>query len=117
MDSNITTIYDFPDYGLGGSTGNEADYGLFKTPTLRNWAYSSPYMHDGRFMTMEEVIEFHSSGLKNSPNLDVIMLKDGKIQNGGLQMTPQEKSDLLAFLLTLNDTVFLNNPAYSNPFE
>ena len=48
-------------------------------------------MHDGRFTTMEEVIEFHSSGLKTSPNLDVIMLKDGKIQNGGLQMTPQEK--------------------------
>ena len=74
-------------------------------------------MHDGRFTTMEQVVEFHSSDLKNSPNLDVIMLKDGKIQNGGLQMTPQEKSDLLAFLQTLNDTVFLNNPAYSNPFE
>ena len=117
LDSNIISIYDFADYGLGGITGNEESYGLFKTPSLRNWAYSPPYMHDGRFTTMEEVVEFHSTGLKTSPNLDVIMLKDGKIQNGGLQMTTEEKSDLLAFLQTLNDTAFLNNTAYSNPFE
>lgn len=75
-------------------------------------------MHDGRFKTLEEVVEFYNSGVKaNSPNLAPIM-KDGGSGTGiadGLNLTPQEKSDLIAFLKALTDDTFLTDPAFSDP--
>lgn len=99
----------FNDNGLGKVTGNPADNGKFKTPTLRNLVFTAPYMHDGRFMTIDQVIEHYSTGLKNSPTIDPLMKKVG---NGGAQLTPTEKADLKAFLLTLTDSSFNNNPNY-----
>lgn len=99
----------FTDNGLGDVTGNPADNGKFKTPTLRNLAFTAPYMHDGRFNTLDEVIEHYSTGLQNSATIDPLMKK---VSNGGVNLTPQEKADLKAFLLTLTDSSFLTNPAY-----
>ncbi len=102
------------DTGLEKYTGRKRDIGKFKTPTLRNLAFSAPYMHDGRFQTLEEVIDFYSEGLNNSSTIDPLMKN---VKKGGVRLTKKEKADLISFLNTLNDTSFITNPAYSNPFE
>ena len=96
----------FSDLGLGGVSGNAADNGKFKTPTLRNLIFTPPYMHDGRFSTIEDVIEHYSSGLQYSPTIDPLMKN---VTNGGAQLTNQEKLDLKAFLVTLTDSSFVQN--------
>lgn len=93
-------------------TGSVSDIGLFKTPTLRNVALTAPYMHDGRFKTLEEVIEHYNSGVKHSSTLDPIMTKPSK--QYGLGLTDLEKASLVAFLKTLTDTGFINNPMLQN---
>ena len=100
------------DLGLGAVTGNPADNGKFKTPSLRNLVFTAPYMHDGRFKTIDEVLEHYSTGVKMSPTIDPDMQFAGQ---GGVQMTPQEKADLKAFLLSLTDSSFINNPDYQAP--
>ena len=103
----------FTDTGLNEVTGDPNDIGKFKTPTLRNVVYTSPYMHDGRFETLEEVIDFYSEGLKFSPTIDPLMKN---VNQGGVQLTQEEKENLIAFIKTLTDTTFINNPDFSNPF-
>lgn len=93
-------------------TGNTRDIGAYKATTLRNIDYTGPYMHDGRFSTLEEVLEFYSSGLVWSPYVHPLM---HKIADGGAELIPQEKTDVLNFIRTLEDTVFLTNPDYANP--
>jgi len=94
----------FTDLGLGKITNNASDNAKFKTPTLRNIEFSAPYMHDGRFSTLEEVVEHYNSGGEYSLTVDPLMKKLGV----GLQLTNQEKADLVAFLKTLTDTDFLD---------
>ncbi len=109
------TLADFNDIGLGGVTNDPTDYGKFKVPTLLNIALTGPYMHDGRFATLEEVIEFYNSGInENSPNIAPELLQDSLAF--GLNMTQQDKDDLLAFLNSLTDNDMKNNPAYASPF-
>jgi len=103
----------FTDIGLADVTGNNNDIGRFKTPTLRNMVFTAPYMHDGRFATIEEVIDFYSEGLKFSPTIDPLMKN---VDQGGVNLTEEEKTDLIAFLMTLTDSSFNTNPDYSNPF-
>jgi cytochrome c peroxidase len=93
-------------------TGNAQDIGTYKAPTLRNLVFRAPYMHDGRFATIDEVIDFYSSGLVWSPSISPLM---HHIAAGGVQLLPSEKSDLKAFLLTLTDSTFVVNPSYSKP--
>ena len=95
----------FTDLGLGKITHNASDNGKFKTPTLRNIEFSAPYMHDGRFSTLEEVVEHYNSGGEYSSTVDPLMKKLGV----GLQLTNQEKQDLVAFLKTLTDTDFISS--------
>ncbi len=102
-----------PDLGRAEITGNSFDVGKFKTPTLRNLAFTAPYMHDGRFATLDDVIDFYSSGLISSPTIDPLMQLIGQ---GGSQLTPPEKADLKAFLLSLTDSTILNNPNFQSPF-
>ena len=97
--------------GLGAVTGDEFDYGKFKTPTLINIAETAPYMHDGRFQTLEEVVDHYSSNIRWSPTLDPL------IRPNGFQLTDDEKRDLVAFMKTLTDEDFLTNPDFANPFE
>ncbi len=103
---------DFTDLGLGNITGDPADNGKFKTPSLRNLKFTAPYMHDGRFETLEEVINHYSEGLVNSPTIDPLMKS---VNKGGVQLTENEKTDLKAFLLSLSDDEFINNPSFQKP--
>lgn len=100
------------DLGVGGVTGLSTDIGKFKPPTLRNIELSAPYMHDGRFQTLEEVVEFYNSGVnQSSPNISPLMLKANR-PGGSLNLTDQEKADLVAFLKTLTDEQFISNPEF-----
>ena len=104
------------DLGLGGLTGFSYDVGKFKVPTLRNIAASAPYMHDSRFATLEEVLNFYATGVHTEiSNLDGHMLP---WQFGNVQLTlqdPQNQHDLVAFLHALTDSTFLTNPAFAQP--
>ncbi|HOI31392.1 MAG: cytochrome c peroxidase [Bacteroidales bacterium] len=93
-------------------TGDPMHKGAYKAPTLRNISLSSPYMHDGRFATLDEVIDFYSHQVKWSDQIDPLM---HHVLRGGVQLTPSEKADLIAFIATLHDENFLTNPAYSKP--
>jgi len=108
---SVADLNSFKDLGLGAITGKVFDNGKFRAPTLRNIALTAPYMHDGRFQTLEEVIDHYNEGVHYSDNVDPLLLKPG-----GLGLSAQNKKDLLAFLHTLTDTAFVNNPAYQSPF-
>jgi cytochrome c peroxidase len=100
------------DIGYEDVTGKNSDRAKFRTPTLRNIEFSSPYMHDGRFSTLEEVIDFYSDSVKFSSTLDPVMSANANSFN----WTPLEKLQLLAFLKTLSDTSFINNPDFGTPW-
>ena len=102
----------FSDLGRGGVTGNSNDDGKFKVPTLRNIAYSGPYMHDGRFNTLDEVIDHYSHGISMSSTIDPLI--EYAFQ-GGVQLDAGQKSLLKQFLLTLTDESFINNPDFQEP--
>ena len=104
-----SSFYDFKDYGRGEATMHPIDNGKFKATTLRNIKYSAPYMHDGRFKTLDEVFDHYGGGVKNAPN------RDRNLQNEPI--TPFYRKALLAFIETFEDTTFLNNPEFKNPFE
>jgi cytochrome c peroxidase len=89
--------------------------GAFKIPTLRNIALTAPYMHDGRFQTLQQVIEHYNSGVKNHPNLSP-QLKDPSGNPQQLNLTQGQKQALAAFLRTLTDPNILNNQKWSDPF-
>jgi len=93
-------------------TKNEQDIGAYRAPSLRNCMVSPPYMHDGRFKTMDEILDFYNFGLQNSPYVHPLM---HKIEQGGAYLTPLQISDLKAFLNTLTDNEFLTNPKFSKP--
>lgn len=102
----------FTDIGLMSRTNSLDDKGKFKVPSLRNIGITAPYMHDGRFMTLEQVIEHYNSGVVESTTLD----PDMHVYENGLGLTQQEKDDLLAYLLTFTDSSMLSNPAFSDPY-
>lgn len=100
------------DAGREAVTSNPHDRGKFKTPTLRNVALTAPYMHDGRFNTLEEVVAFYSEGLQSSPTVDPLMKN---VAQGGIQLSPTQQADLVAFLRTLTDAEFVNNTKFADP--
>ena len=102
----------FTDNGLGIITGDPLDNGKFKSPSLRNLAYSAPYMHDGRFETLDEVINHYSEGLVFSETIDPLMKA---IAEGGVHLTDEDKADLKAFLLSLSEPGFTTNPDFQDP--
>jgi len=102
----------FTDLGRGAITGNSGDNGKFKVPTLRNIALSAPYMHDGRFATLDEVIEHYSTGIHMSSTIDPLI---EYASQGGVQLDAQEKDLLKKFLNTLTDYNFINNPDFKDP--
>lgn len=99
------------DLGLGAITGDPADNGKFKSPSLRNLAYTAPYMHDGRFTTLEAVINHYSDGLKPSTTIDPLMKK---VNQGGVKLSTQDKLDLKLFLLTLSDETLIHSMSLKN---
>ncbi len=99
----------FDDRGRGDFTGDPNQFGQFKSPSLRNLAYTAPYMHDGRFATLEEVVNHYSEGLVYSDTIDPLMKA---VDVGGVALSETDKADLVAFLLSLSDPSFINNPAF-----
>lgn len=104
----VADLTAFTDPGRGAINGNVYDNGKFRVPSLRNIELTAPYMHDGRFQTLEQVIDSYSQGghgVENEdPNIRAFPLSD------------QDKQDMIAFLRTLTDTAFVNNPKFKSPF-
>jgi cytochrome c peroxidase len=104
------------DHGRQDFTKLVDDRGRFRVPTLRNIALTAPYMHDGRFWTLEEVIDHYSDHVKQSetvsPFIAEVSNESGRI---GLILTKQEKQDLISFLKMLTDEDFITNPEFSDP--
>jgi cytochrome c peroxidase len=99
----------FPDPGRGGVSGRKFDNGMFRVPTLRNIELTAPYMHDGRFATLDEVIDHYISGGHFAENINPNVRR--------LKLSKDHKADLIAFLKTLTDTTFIHNPAFADPFK
>jgi len=104
--SNASVYEDAGRYLL---TSRDSDIGKFKTPTLRNIALTAPYMHNGSYQTLDEVIRNYNAGGKGHPNADILMRPLG--------LSEQDISDLIQFLNSLTDTSFIRNPEFSDPFN
>ncbi|WP_065187365.1 MbnH family di-heme enzyme [Shewanella woodyi] len=112
--------YPEKDRGLAEITINPMDDGRFRAPSLRNIALTAPYMHDGSVATLEEVLEIYAAGGRNITDGDY--QGDGRLNPlkspfiKGFTLTDKEKEQLLAFLHSLTDEEFINNPAFSDPW-
>lgn len=100
-------LLSFKDLGKGGVTGQIAENGKMRAPTLRNVLLTAPYMHDGSLATFDDVLNHYNGNGKNSPN------KDPLIRN--IQLTSFHKRALIAFINTLTDTSYLSNPLLQRP--
>jgi cytochrome c peroxidase len=126
------------DPGLGRVTGKAEDRGKFRAPSLRNVELTGPYMHDGRFQTLEQVVQFYSNRVLAHPNLDQVLRNDAgkqgwgqaagtpapvdltmgaaQPQRLGVPMSSRERADLVSFLKTLTDWELVRDPRFSDPF-
>jgi len=112
--SGLDIIYE--DKGVGSVTLNTDDNGKFKVPSLRNIEVTYPYMHDGRFETLEEVIDFYSTNIQPHPNLtEKLKNLDGTPKQ--FNFSNSDRKNLVDFLETLTDHELLMNPKYSDPFK
>lgn len=122
---NFYTTDDFKDIGLdnnykdlgrGAVTTASIDNGKFRTPSLRNVELTAPYMHDGRFKTLDDVLEHYSHNIQNSPNLNAQFREpDGTPKQ--LNISDMDKQALIAFLKTTTDYTLITDPKFSNPFK
>jgi cytochrome c peroxidase len=113
---NIGLDYPVQDKGIGVISGNARDNGSFKIPNLRNIALTAPYMHDGRFASLDQVLEHYSHGIKADPNLDQ-RLKAPSGQPIRMNISDNDKKALIAFLNTLTDYDMISDAKLSNPFK
>jgi cytochrome c peroxidase len=111
-DIGLEAIY--TDKGVGALQPNSD--GMFKVPNLKNVALTAPYMHDGRFATLDAVLNHYSENIQPSANLDW-SLRDNDGGAVKLNLTTTEKSDLIAFLKTMTDHQLVTDPKFSNPFK
>lgn len=112
LDNTYSDAHEALAWGRGRISEKPEDMGKYKTPTLRNIALTAPYMHDGRYRSLEEVLEHYRTGVKPSATLDSRLQQNG---SAGIAMTEEEKTKIIQFLQTLTDPVFTNNPAFSAP--
>jgi cytochrome c peroxidase len=108
--------FPYVDLGVGGITGVAAQDGLFKVPSLRNIALTAPYMHDGRFTNLAQVVEFYNSGVVSNANLSPPLRAPGGAPLR-LNLTTAQKAALVAFLNTLTDTNLVSDAKLSDPFN
>lgn len=108
LDSRFPTDWENPRQGRYRITLDTADLGKYKTPSLRNLAFTAPYMHDGRFSTLEQVLDHYQNGIQSSPSLDTLLTE-------GIRLNASERRALIAFLKTLNDHAFVRNPDFAAP--
>jgi cytochrome c peroxidase len=105
------------DIGREKITGEAYDRGRFRVVTLRNIALTAPYMHDGRFNTLEQVLDHYSDHLQQSPTLSPFLhITRGKDGNTGLCLDSRQQKDIIAFLHMLTDSSFITDKRFSNPF-
>jgi cytochrome c peroxidase len=102
----------YDDIGRDSITHLEADRGKFRVPSLRNVELTSPYMHDGRFATLKEVLQHYNSGVKHHTNLDPELQRNGRL---GITLTTKEQDQLIAFLKTLTDKEFVSDKRFQAP--
>jgi cytochrome c peroxidase len=114
--ANIGLDAAYNDNGLQNVTGNQSDAGKFKIPSLRNLTHTAPYMHDGRFNSLDDVMEHYSEGMANHPNLDP-RLKGENGEAPSMNISDHEKKAIIAFLHTLSDNSIVSDPKFSNPFK
>lgn len=114
MNNGLDIEADQDDIGREEVTGDPTDKAKFKVTSLRNIELTAPYMHDGRFKTLEEVVRHYNNGIKLSPTVDPALEYTTQT---GLMLSEQDISDLVAFLKTLTDQELLNDERYSDPFE
>jgi len=105
----------YTDMGLGALTGNPGDRGTFRVPNLANVALTAPYMHDGRYATLEDVIDHYSNNIQSSPNLDTLLKRDGGAMV--MNISAREKKCMVAFLKTLTDYSITVDEKFANPFK
>lgn len=113
MNNGLDTDDEFTDGGRFQVTNNPRDRAKFKTPSLRNIALTAPYMHDGRFTTLEEVVRHYNTGVKQSSTVEFLLQYN--LQPGGLRMTDQDVQDIVAFLHTLTDHEYVREQEYARP--
>lgn len=118
IEKNVADYTQFPDKGRGAFTGNTVDNGMFRAPGLRNIMLSAPYMHDGRFKTIEEVLDHYGSGGTYSPGISDFIRQVGLANGNGTftGLSGDDKKLIIKFLHTLTDTAFINNPDIKSPF-
>lgn len=112
LDNTYPNDFEAVAWGRGRISDDENDKGKYKTPSLRNVALTAPYMHDGRFKTLDEVLEHYNSGVKQSPTLDPLLQKNS---TPGISLTATEKTRIIQFLQTLTDNSFTSNPDFLAP--
>ncbi len=127
INANIGLENDYSDKGIGLISGNLQDNGKFKVPSIRNIAVTGPYMHDGRFATLNEVLDHYDQNIINHPNLDFRLKNHGNGYDDAAPGNPDEpvnfrfdandKEALIAFFNTLTDEKLLTESKYSNPFN
>ena len=105
------------DAGIGGVINDPLQVGNFKVPSLKNIEFTAPYMHDGRFATLEEVIDHYNTGVQPHPNLSSQLRNPADSTPVRLNLTPGQQSALVAFLKTLSDRSITNDDKFSNPFK
>ena len=106
----------YEDKGIGGRLNKSELFGVFKIPFLRNIELTAPYMHDGRFATLEEVVDHYSEGVMNHQNLsDELRNEDGTPRN--LNLSQDDKGALVAYLKTLTDQSIVSDERFSDPFK
>jgi len=113
MNNGLDTDAEFTDLGRAKVTKDPKDNAKFKVPSLRNIELTPPYMHDGRFATLEEVIDHYNNEIDSSSTLDRALLAT---RSTGLRLSDEDKRNLIAFLKTLTDASLANNSEYFNPF-
>lgn len=101
------------DSGRARITELDEDIGKFKVPSLRNAELTDPYMHNGRFRTLKQVLDHYAQGVTSSETLDPILKQNGSL---GISMSEDEKTKIIAFIKTLTDKTFTSDKRFSNPF-
>ena len=114
--ANIGLQAEYEDDGLAEVTGNASDKGKFKIPSLRNVALTAPYMHDGRFETLDDVLDHYSEGVQDHPNLDP-KLRDNNGNPIAMEIPQSDKEAIIAFLNTLTDYDMVTDQRFANPFK
>lgn len=115
QNNGLENLAESRDLGLGEITGRQFDQGKFRAASLRNIAVTAPYMHDGRFFSLEEVVAHYSLGIKDHPNLPA-SLRNSDGSPARPDFPKEDLAALVAFLKTLTDDELNSDPKFSDPF-